>query len=244
MSDTAPPAPYWLAFGDIHDDTSLFSALPEMSGASGILVTGDITLAGGTQQALRVLAPLAAAAPALLAQPGNMDRSEVAGMLEEKGWGLHAGASALFPGVYALGLGYSPPTPFNTPGEYAEKRLLEWMETAFAEAQKLAKASAVHNPVLVLVSHSPPYATACDRLRSGAFVGSSAVREFIEKRQPDLCLCGHIHESRGEDRIGKTRIINPGDLASGGYILLRRTGDSAPYGLEAELKTLRADTRA
>lgn len=234
----SPAASYWLAFGDIHDNTSCLGTIPELSGASGILVTGDLTMVGGVKQALRVLELLAAAVPALLAQPGNMDLREVEGMLKAKDWNLHARARELFPGVYAMGVGYSPPTPFNTPGEYAESRLAEWMEAAFAEARELADAASVRNPVFVLVSHTPPYATACDRLCSGTPVGSAAVREFIEKRQPDLCLCGHIHESRAEDRIGKTHIINPGDLASGGYVLLRRTGENSPYGLEAELKIL------
>lgn len=231
-------APYWLAFGDIHNNVPFFGAIPELREASGVLVTGDITMAEGAEQALRVLEPLASAVPALLVQAGNMDRHDVADMLEEKGWNLHARAGELFPGVYAPGVGWSPPTPFNTPGEYPESRLAEWAEQAFAEARKLAGAAGVMQPVFVLAAHAPPYATACDRLRSGAHAGSVAVRECIEKHQPALCLCGHIHESRGEDRIGNTRIINPGDLAAGGYVILRRTGENGRFGVEAELKIL------
>ena len=52
-------------------------------------------------------------------------------------------------------------------------------------------------------------------------VGSTAVREFIEEAQPDICLCGHIHESRAVDRIGRTVVVNPGALAGGGYVLVR-----------------------
>ncbi|MCL1939897.1 MAG: metallophosphoesterase [Desulfovibrionaceae bacterium] len=232
----ASTAPYWLAFGDIHDDLSLLETLPELREASGVLVTGDLTLAGGAKQALRVLEPLVAAVPRLLAQAGNMDRREVADLLEQKGWNLHAKAAELFPGVYVMGVGYSPPTPFNTPGEYPEERLAEWLQAAYAEARKLAAVACAATPVFVLAAHAPPYATACDRLRSGLPVGSTAVREFIEQHQPDLCLCGHIHEARAEDSIGNTRIINPGDLASGGYVLLRRTGESGSFGLDAELK--------
>ena len=210
---------YWIAFGDIHDDISRLDAIPELPGAAGVLVTGDMTLGGGIRQAARVLEPIAERCPVLLAQIGNMDRPEVTGWLEEKGWNLHARAKALFPGVMALGVGCSPFTPFGTPSEHSESQLAEWMEQALAEARDLY---GPEPPALVLVSHTPPQATACDRLSSGAPVGSVAVREFIERHAPALCLCGHIHESRAEDRIGSTHVINPGTLGSGGYVILRR----------------------
>jgi len=67
----------------------------------------------------------------------------------------------------------------------------------------------------VYVMHSPPFKTNLDRLFDGRWVGSSAIRAFIEKRQPYLTLHGHIHESSEIsgtywDRIGKTICINPG----------------------------------
>lgn len=41
-------------------------------------------------------------------------------------------------------------------------------------------------------------------------VGSHAVRDAIEEHQPLLSLHGHIHESRGSFRLGRTLCINPG----------------------------------
>lgn len=41
-------------------------------------------------------------------------------------------------------------------------------------------------------------------------VGSSSVRELLAERQPMLGLHDHIHESRGEDRVGRTLVLNPG----------------------------------
>lgn len=233
-------APYWLAFGDLHDDISRLDEIPELQGAAGILVTGDITMVGGVEQARRALEPLARRVPLLLAQIGNMDRGEVTGWLEERGWNLHARAKELFPGVLALGVGGSNVTPFRTPSEFTEEQLAAWMEQAYAEARQLMAAAAhpfgttAVTPRLVLVSHTPPHTSACDRLRSGASAGSTAVRAFIEKYQPDICLCGHIHESRAQDRIGKTLVINPGTLSTGGYVALRLEGNE----LTAELKTL------
>jgi Icc-related predicted phosphoesterase len=45
-------------------------------------------------------------------------------------------------------------------------------------------------------------------------VGSTAVRDAILEYQPLLTLHGHIHESRGVQRLGKTVVINPGSAYS------------------------------
>lgn len=70
---------------------------------------------------------------------------------------------------------------------------------------------------LIFVSHCPPYETDLDRLSDGKRtpVGSKAIREFIEYRQPLLSLHGHIHESPQVTgtfwtRLGKTISINAG----------------------------------
>lgn len=235
----------WIAFGDIHDDLSLLDAIPKLDGASGVIVTGDITFAGGIREAEKALAPIAAKTPVLLAQIGNMDKAEITGWLERKGWNLHRRARRLYPGITAIGVGCSPFTPFNTPSEYPEEQLLQWMEQAYTEALGLCAecgesgdAPRGNIPGLVLVAHSPPHASACDRLADGTPVGSTAVREFIEKRQPAVCLCGHIHESRAEDHIGRTHVINPGTLAAGGYVLLHMEKNAQGPVLRAELKTV------
>ena len=67
----------------------------------------------------------------------------------------------------------------------------------------------------VYVMHCPPFSTNLDRLFDGRWIGSRAIRLFIENHQPYLTLHGHIHESseisgRYWDRIGKTICINPG----------------------------------
>ena len=55
-------------------------------------------------------------------------------------------------------------------------------------------------------------------LTDGRHVGSTAIRAFIEKYQPDLCITGHIHEGKGIDAIGRTKIINPGMFRQGGWV--------------------------
>jgi uncharacterized protein len=49
-------------------------------------------------------------------------------------------------------------------------------------------------------------------------VGSTAVRALIERHQPVLSLHGHIHESKGIARIGRTTCVNPGSAYSEGVI--------------------------
>ena len=68
---------------------------------------------------------------------------------------------------------------------------------------------------MILVSHQPPYGTKADTLKNGVHVGSKIVRSFIDTWQPLACFCGHIHEGRGIDTIGKTKIINPGPVFRG-----------------------------
>ena len=212
--------PYWIVLGDIHDKVAHLASIPELAGAEGILVTGDLTFAGGIAQARVVLDALKALGKPLLVQPGNMDFPDVADWLAQQGIGLHRELRPLFPHFSCLGLGFSPPTPFGTPGEYADATLGQWLDETFA-----AHEGELENKAWALVSHAPPLNTQCDRITSGPHVGSAAVRAFIEKHQPDLCLCGHIHESAALDTLGSTIIANPGAFAEGGYALVWQNTD-------------------
>jgi Icc-related predicted phosphoesterase len=58
-----------------------------------------------------------------------------------------------------------------------------------------------------------------DAGRATVPVGSTAVREAIERHQPALALHGHIHEARGTHRLGRTLCINPGSSYEQGQLL-------------------------
>ena len=61
-----------------------------------------------------------------------------------------------------------------------------------------------------MITHVHPSGSLIEKFTS-FFPGSIAVRKAIEKFQPDLALCGHVHEAEGiEEKIGKTRLINVG----------------------------------
>lgn len=203
----------WIAVGDIHDAPENFAEIPELAQADGVLVTGDLTITGGVRQAEAVMKALAAPGLPVWAQIGNMDRPEVDAWLSEKGCNLHTRVRELAPGIAAFGVGASTFTPFGTPSEFPESAFAAWLEASWREARAF--------PHTILVSHNPPKDTACDLIPGDVHVGSTAVREFLEEAQPDMCLCGHIHEARAIDRIGRTVIANPGALAQGGYLVLR-----------------------
>lgn len=214
MSDTLP---YWIAVGDLHGSMKRLVEIPDVENAAGIIITGDITNAGGAPEARKVLEGILEVNPRLWAQIGNMDRPELTDWLDEQGWNTHTCVRELEPETVLMGLGGSTFTPFGTPSEFPESRFAAWLEAMWQTARNYRH--------VVLVSHTPPRDTLCDVLHDGSHVGSTAVREFIMECQPDVCLCGHIHEARAVDRLGRTVIANPGALSAGGYVMLRREGN-------------------
>ena len=58
-------------------------------------------------------------------------------------------------------------------------------------------------------------------------VGSIAVRRFVEERQPLIALHGHVHESQGVERLGRTICLNPGSEYNDGTLCgaIVRIGD-------------------
>ncbi len=154
-----------------------------------------------------------------LMAPGNDDPAFVDALLDGSSVVVNPeGRVTALPGGYELiSCGTSNPTPWDTPRELPEEALGDLIE---------ASAVLVERPERAIFNlHVPPRDTPIDQavlldgelrpvLESGspviAGVGSSAVRSAIERHQPMLGLHGHIHESRGEARIGRTVSLNPG----------------------------------
>ena len=214
---TKVPARMWIVMGDLHGETARLQDVPGLAEADGVIVTGDLTVAGGVAQARPVMDALVRRNPVVYAQIGNMDRGEITGWLDERDWNTHLRVRELAPGVALMGLGGSTATPFGTPSEFSEAQYAAWLK-------HMGKEAATWRHV-VLSAHTPPLGTLCDVISGGTHVGSSAVRDFILEAQPDVCLCGHIHESRAVDRLGRTVLVNPGAFAAGGYAVLRLGGD-------------------
>jgi Icc-related predicted phosphoesterase len=198
-----------IGFGDIHMNLGAVENIPGIRSADCIIITGDITNFGVREDAAAVLDRLHSINGNILGVAGNLDQPDVAVYLEERGISLH-GTGRILEGLGIMGLGGSNYTPFQTPYEFSEQELASFLVSGFARLGEVRD--------FILVSHPPPLQTKADRLLNGNHVGSSAVRSFIEEKQPLLCLTGHIHESKGEDHIGRTLVLNPGMIKEGGYI--------------------------
>jgi Icc-related predicted phosphoesterase len=128
-------------------------------------------------------------------------------------------------GFSMISCGWSNRTPWDSPREMDEGDLERHIEKLAAE---------VANPERSVFNlHVPPIRTAIDRapklndqlkpvVKGGSVlmesVGSEAVRRVIERHQPMLSLHGHIHESRGAIKIGRTLCINPGSEYADGIL--------------------------
>jgi Icc-related predicted phosphoesterase len=206
-----------LSISDIHGRLGSVGRLaPWLDEADVVILAGDITNFGHADEARAIIRAIQARAKCVLAVSGNCDYPDVVEGLDELCVSLETGP-AVVDGVAFLGLGGSLPSPAPTPNVFNETEL----ESALAQsAQKVPEGEP-----FVLVSHQPPKDSAADRVAGGQHVGSTAVRDFIQVRQPMICFTAHIHESRGVSRIGKTRVVNPGPLGSGHVAVARLEGD-------------------
>jgi Icc-related predicted phosphoesterase len=125
-----------------------------------------------------------------------------------------------------MSLGYSNMTPWKLPGDLPEEELEKKIENLVSQMKD------VKNGIFNI--HVPPYGTHLDVaplldkdlkpiLASGGqpemtHVGSQTVSRMIEKYQPLVGLHGHIHESRGFVKIGRTYCFNPGSEYTAGVL--------------------------
>jgi uncharacterized protein len=128
-------------------------------------------------------------------------------------------------GFPMISVGYSNRTPWDSPRELDEDDLRKVIDEEVAKLQDPQRA--------IFNLHVPPRNTPIDQameldaefrpvVKGGApvisGVGSSAVRDAITTYQPMMSLHGHIHESRGEAKIGRTVALNPGSEYSEGVL--------------------------
>jgi uncharacterized protein len=213
-----------VSFGDVHMATRNLERMGEvMRDCDLVILSGDLTNFGGIDDTKKVLTDVRRACPNVLALTGNLDRREVMPFLETEGIALH-GKGRVVNGIGIFGCGGSNLTPFNTPTEFTEDEIYVALRAGYEQVRDVRP--------LLMICHTPPFETRCDRIMSGKAVGSTAARRFIEEVQPEICISGHIHESAAEDAIGKTRIFNAGPFKGGGYIVARIEGQSIDARLE------------
>ena len=192
-----------LIFSDIHNDWKALERLLDIEADYYIAAGDQVTWAKGIERCGEILRTRGDKVHVL---PGNHESAKQVDAMCAR-CGLHEFHERHFQvgRWHVAGLGYSNPTPFNTPGEYSEREI----------ARRL-KPFASLDP-LVLICHAPPYDTALDQVHPGLHAGSHSVREFIEMHQPEYFFCGHIHEAEGVAiEMGRTHARNVGKA---GYLL-------------------------
>ena len=186
-----------LAFSDLHLARARATDLVNASSEADLVIgAGDFcVLRDGLDRAMEMLSGIAAP---LVAVPGNGESAEELRAAAPQGWHVLHGQGTEIGGLRLFGLGYAVPvTPFGA-----------W-SCDLTEAQAETMLSGC-DAADVLITHSPPKGVA-DRTSQGASVGSTAIRAAIERLQPKLAVCGHIHDSWGKrGTIGATPVVNLG----------------------------------
>jgi Icc-related predicted phosphoesterase len=183
-----------LAFSDLHRDVEQARLLVESARAADVVIAaGDFaTFHKGLEETIE---PLAGIDKPTLLVPGNHE-TEKALRDACQGWDaatvLHGEATEL-DGLSFFGLGGGvPETPWDWSFDLTE-------DEAAARLDGCPEGA-------VLVLHSPPKGHV-----DGRDLGSEAVLRTIQRNQPQLAVCGHIHECwRQEATIGRTRLVNLG----------------------------------
>lgn len=128
-------------------------------------------------------------------------------------------------GYTVVGLSNANMTPWACARDVEEDELTNKLNTL---------KTLIKNPeTTVAVLHVPPYDSGLDtcpdldkdlkiKTQGGQVLmkpaGSTAVKQFIQEVQPMLTLHGHIHESPGHTRIGRTLAINAGSEYAEGIL--------------------------
>jgi Icc-related predicted phosphoesterase len=159
--------------------------------------------------------------------PGNDDEIYIDEVLSSSKSFVNAESKDIdLPGGYGLfSTGWANITPWHTARELDEVALLDHLKKVLRGVQETDRA--------IFNIHVPPKDSGLDscyevnerhevvtelgqpKLIGG---GSTAVRDVLTQMQPLVSLHGHIHESRGMARIGRTVAVNPGSEYSEGIL--------------------------
>ena len=161
---------------------------------------------------------------------GNDDPFEIEGILNKSSAVINPEGKIVQVGDNheMISSGYSNITPWKCPRDIAEEELEAKIGAMISQVRDMKRC--------IFNLHVPPYGTIIDTayemknqgdevvpvMRDGRPqeipVGSTSVRNAIETHQPLLGLHGHIHESRGVFKLGRTLCLNPGSEYSEGVL--------------------------
>lgn len=208
-----------LAISDVHgeENENLYTYLNN-NDIDLVLILGDITNFGPLDFVETFINKIADCDVDVIAIPGNCDPKGICNAINEVSFCLHNNIIA-YGDAILFGYGGSNETPFNTPGEIQDNKI-------YGDVfELLANYDYVYNDkvpkVKILVTHAPPYNTEADRIESGEHVGSQGILKSIHEFEPQINLCGHVHEAKSLSKIGfTTDVANPGMLKDNGAVLI------------------------
>lgn len=188
-----------LAFSDLHRDVEATRTIVAASTKADVLVgAGDFATCGhGAAEIIQILRT--ANTPTILVSGNHDNSNELRKLCSSwpQGYLLNAQPVTLA-NITFFGLG----------GEIPQRNNAEWNEAVSEE--EASKALAICPDNAILITHMPPFGHA-DLQRDGTHDGSKSITAAIEKKQPVLHFCGHIHSAWGmSGKIGTTSIHNLG----------------------------------
>ncbi|MEM2896758.1 MAG: metallophosphoesterase [Candidatus Bathyarchaeia archaeon] len=199
-----------IAFSDFHGSDAAFSKAIDTilkNKPEFLMIAGDIA-DNSFEKARDFLSNLNRLGIKVFYVPGNMDSIRLMNedLRLEYVKNVHK-RIVDYEGFKIVGFGGSSKTPFNTPIEFIEAEIEDFLSNlSFSEGDKV-----------IFLTHSPPKNTKVDETFMKIHAGSIAIRRFIEEAKPLLTVCGHIHEAYGVDRLGDSPVVNVGSARKGRY---------------------------
>lgn len=199
-----------LGISDVHGNAEGLCLLKRID-ADIVAVCGDLHNMGTFDKAQPVVEALADLERPVLIIPGNMDPREFASKLWEKAGfiNLHE-QSYIFQDYGFIGFGGIVPKSMKfddkTRYYHRDEDVYEALARLHEEIDGMRRR--------IVMTHQPPRGILAT-IHSGEITGCVSLRRFIEEYQPDLLICGHIHEAWGEAQLGATKIVNLGEMRKG-----------------------------
>ena len=189
----------FLAFSDHHADPRLQAQMYDTVKAQGIdlvFIPGDFCPQFSDQIPANLVGPFLGLKSKVYVLHGNHETEASARFVEQK-YHLNQFTGFVHDDVGFFGAGGADIGPFPTNDDDIFEALQEGHEKVKHAKKK------------VMITHVHPQGSISEKMCPVPETGSAAVRRAIDEFQPDLVICGHIHEAGGiEEHIGKTKVVN------------------------------------
>lgn len=183
------------AVADIHGKNERFERIRNNLSklkADILVLAGDIT---NFTKPMTILSRFNALPVPVLVIRGNSDLTRVDRLFSDASncIPIHAVCTTIR-SIPFVGIGGTLPVPFRS-------------RICLNEKSSLKKVEPLVNTHTVLVTHTPPYGHR-DLVMGRFHAGSTGLLGLIKRCQPQVMLCGHVHEDSGASKVGNTRVIN------------------------------------